>query len=112
MTREETWARYLQIATVDLGLSREHFWKHSTPRTIKLLLDRKQIVSKHEDQYREFLMGVLASTVANFSMTRGKEAYKPSDFMPSEWNKPKRQQSYEEMSAALQAWGAVTNVRQ
>ena len=65
-------------------------------------------MEKNTRIYDEFLFGILNSTIANFSMNRPKEAVKPTDFMPSEWNKPKPQQSFEEMKAALDTWVAVT----
>jgi hypothetical protein len=53
------------------------------------LLDRYQEREKDRIRHQELLMGILASTVANFSMGTPKKPLTPGDFMPSEMkNKP------------------------
>jgi hypothetical protein len=74
---------------VVLGLSDDDFFR-LTPRAFHLLLDQQQ----HITQRTELLNGILCSTVANYSMARGKTPAKSTDFMPSYWDakatQPKR----------------------
>lgn len=58
-----------------LGLSREEFFS-LTPRQYGLLLEQH----KERQRHAEWLTGVLASTIANWSMASPKEALQPRDF--------------------------------
>jgi hypothetical protein len=67
------------MARVHLRLTDREFFS-LTPRQFHILLDRHHERSHHH----EWLAGMIASTVANFSMGAPKEPFKPGDFMPSE----------------------------
>lgn len=69
-------------AQVELGMSAEEFWQ-LTPRQFAALLARK----REQREYHELLMGVLASTVANYSFGAPKKPRVPTDFMPSQAGK-------------------------
>lgn len=66
------------MGRVILGLSDRQFYA-LTPRQFHLLVDRHRERTKHQ----EWMTGILASTMANFSMSPPKEPLKPTDFMPS-----------------------------
>ena len=50
-----------------------------TPRQFHLLLDRHREMTEHQ----EFLAGIVASAVANFSLGAPKQPLRPKDFMPT-----------------------------
>lgn len=58
-----------------LGLTDDQFYA-LTPRQFHLLLDRKL----DEIRHREYLTGLMAATVANFSLGAPKEPVRPRDF--------------------------------
>ena len=63
-------------------MSSTQFWR-LTPRQFAALLARK----REQREYHELLVGILASTVANYSMGAPKKSRVPSDFMPSQMGK-------------------------
>jgi hypothetical protein len=69
-----------------LGLSDDEFFD-LTPRQFQLLQNRHKEITVHE----ELLYGILATTIANFSMGRPDPPRIPSDFMPSEWQQKKHE---------------------
>jgi hypothetical protein len=69
-----------------LGLTDAEFYD-LTPRQFQLLQSRHKEVTTHQ----ELLVGILATTVANFSMGRPDPPRIPSDFMPSEWSQKKHE---------------------
>jgi hypothetical protein len=76
------------MGRVVLGLTDQQFFD-LTPRQFHLLLDQHRERTKHE----EWMVGILAATIANFSGHPPKEPLKPTDFMPSARapeEKPKR----------------------
>ena len=65
------------MARVSLGLSDKAFYA-LTPRQFHLLVDQHRERVEHQ----ELLTGILASTIANWSMGAPKEPLAPSVFMP------------------------------
>lgn len=57
-----------------------------TPRMFAVLRKRREA----EHQRQEFLVGILASNIVNFSMAHPKEPVSPADFMPSQIGKRDR----------------------
>ena len=72
------------MARFHLRLSDEEFFR-LTPRQFHLLLARHREHAEHQ----QFLVGILASTVANFSMSAPKTPLTPADFMPRPSKKKK-----------------------
>ena len=68
----DAWA----IARHDLGLSSEE-WLEMTPRQVHALLKRQVV----EWQREELLVGIIASTTANFSFCRPTEPLEAESFM-------------------------------
>ena len=62
-----------------------------TGRQLSALTRRRKCVKDREN----YLVGLLASVTANFSMARPKEPLTPQDFMPS---KPQKERSEEEIA--------------
>jgi hypothetical protein len=67
-----------------LGLTDDEFYS-LTPFQFHLLLDQHEVKTKHQ----ELLFGIVSSTVANYSMVRGKAPVSAKEFMPSSWGKDK-----------------------
>jgi hypothetical protein len=67
-----------------LGLTDDEFYS-LTPRQFHLLLEEHQHVVEHQ----EMLFGIVASTVANWSMHGVKKPLSHTDYMPSQWMKEK-----------------------
>jgi len=65
------------MARVQLGLTDAEFYA-LTPRQFHLLVDQHRERVEHQ----ELLTGILASTIANWSMGAPKEPLAPSVFMP------------------------------
>lgn len=80
MSREEAWKHLYQIAMVELKFTEEEFW-NSTPKKLQILMERKYETLKLTIQRENTLTGILAATIANFSMARGDKTYRPSDFV-------------------------------
>jgi hypothetical protein len=72
------WESCWSVARVQLGLTDGEFFA-LTPRQFHLLVDQHRERVEHQ----ELLSGIIASTVANWSMTGPRKALTPSDFMPS-----------------------------
>ena len=93
------WAR----ARYDLHLGEDEFWK-LTPRQLAYL-DRRyelQIDRAH------FLAGIISCTVANYSMFRPDELFKPSDFMPGmKQQEPTEEELVMGLNAALMPLSTV-----
>lgn len=70
------------MARYDLHLSDDDFYA-LTPRQFDALLKRKKV----ETVASEFLLAQLTSWVANTGFRSTEKPTKPSDFMPSEWQK-------------------------
>jgi hypothetical protein len=66
------------VAQVELRLSADQFFR-LTPRQLHILMDRYRECVQH----REWMTGLLCSTVANWSMGAPKTPLRPSDFLPS-----------------------------
>jgi hypothetical protein len=100
------------VGRVVLHLTDDEFFS-LTPRQYHLLLDQHQRITEHD----ELLTGIIASTVANFSMARLEKPTNAADFMPSvlaKDNQPKklRKPSAKVLAAKVRAiFGpvAVTN---
>jgi hypothetical protein len=60
-----------------------------TPRQLELLNERH----REQNEHQELLAGIVASTMANFSMGGVKKPLTPADFMPCMWakRKPKKE---------------------
>lgn len=71
------WLDLWANARYDLHLSEAEFW-HLTGRQLSALSRRRR---QHDDR-EQILVGILASTTANFSMCHPKEPLTPADFMP------------------------------
>jgi len=80
-----------------------------TPRMFDALCRRADA----ERKYRDFHVGIIASTVANFSYCAPKEPLTPSDFMPTSVEKAKPQADAASMltslTSALSAKGILVN---
>lgn len=84
------------MARYDLGLSELEFW-HSTDRQLKALISRNE--AHKERGY--LLAAIVASTTANFSMSRPKEPYTVADFMPARGKRQSEERSEDEISEDL-----------
>ena len=62
-----------------LGLSDEEFYR-LTPHQYYVLLKRHENLHKDRRWHAEWLTGVLASTIVNWSMGAPKEPWQPKDF--------------------------------
>jgi hypothetical protein len=69
--------RLWSTARFDLGLSEGDFWR-LTGRQLSALMRRLKAGKDRE----HMLVGIIASTTANFSMCRPKEPLTVADFMP------------------------------
>lgn len=78
LTNSKRWLNLWSTARYDLQLTDEEFW-HMTGRQLSALTRRHKQASERE----HYLVGLLASVTANFSMCRPKEPLTPSDFMPN-----------------------------
>jgi hypothetical protein len=54
-----------------------------TPRQFHVLTDAYEARRKYEEWHREFLNGIVAANIVNWSFSHPKRAAAPSDFMPS-----------------------------
>jgi hypothetical protein len=70
------WTRNLALATIDLGLSEEQFYR-LTPRKLSLLL-KHRLLNRQLDEY---MLAQLTAVTANFSMCRPKKSFTTQDFM-------------------------------
>jgi hypothetical protein len=66
------------MACHHLGMSTDEFFR-LTPRQFDLLMQQH----RERVEYEEYMAGLLAATVANFSMGAPKKPLEPADFMPS-----------------------------